>query len=108
MCHASLLPRWRGAAPIERAIEAGDRKTGITIMQMDAGLDTGSIVAATEIPIDGSETAGSLTAKLSATAARQQYLCAVVVALVVVVSADNGELATDWARLRDDDLRPGT
>jgi methionyl-tRNA formyltransferase len=64
--HASLLPRWRGAAPIERAIEAGDTKTGITIMQMDAGLDTGSIVAATEIPIDQSETAGSLTAKLSA------------------------------------------
>jgi methionyl-tRNA formyltransferase len=64
--HASLLPRWRGAAPIERAIEAGDPKTGITIMQMDAGLDTGAIVAATEIPIDPRETAGSLTAKLAA------------------------------------------
>jgi methionyl-tRNA formyltransferase len=64
--HASLLPRWRGAAPIERAIEAGDTKTGITIMQMDAGLDTGAIVAATEILIDPRETAGSLTAKLAA------------------------------------------
>ena len=64
--HASLLPRWRGAAPIERAIEAGDTKTGITIMQMDAGLDTGAIVAATEILIDPRETAGSLTAKLGA------------------------------------------
>jgi methionyl-tRNA formyltransferase len=63
--HASLLPRWRGAAPIERAIEAGDTKTGISIMQMDAGLDTGAIVAATGIPIDLRETAGSLTAKLA-------------------------------------------
>jgi methionyl-tRNA formyltransferase len=64
--HASLLPRWRGAAPIERAIEAGDTKTGITIMQMDAGLDTGAIVAATEVRIDLRETAGSLTSKLAA------------------------------------------
>jgi methionyl-tRNA formyltransferase len=64
--HASLLPRWRGAAPIERAIEAGDTKTGITIMQMDAGLDTGAIVVATEIAIDQRETAGSLTEKLAA------------------------------------------
>ena len=42
--HASLLPRWRGAAPIHRAIEAGDRETGVTIMQMDAGLDTGDML----------------------------------------------------------------
>ena len=63
--HASLLPRWRGAAPIERAIEAGDPKTGITIMQMDAGLDTGPIVSMTEVSIEPRETAGSLTRKLS-------------------------------------------
>jgi methionyl-tRNA formyltransferase len=63
--HASLLPRWRGAAPIERAIEAGDTKTGVSIMEMDAGLDTGAIVATTAIPIDLRETAGSLTAKLA-------------------------------------------
>ena len=44
--HASLLPRWRGAAPIHRAIEAGDRETGVTIMQMDAGLDTGDMLLA--------------------------------------------------------------
>src|SRR5947207_13138321 len=68
--HASLLPRWRGAAPIERAIEAGDTKTGITIMQMDAGLDTGAIVATSEILIDARETAGSLTKKLAGVGAK--------------------------------------
>jgi methionyl-tRNA formyltransferase len=64
--HASLLPRWRGAAPIARAIEAGDRETGITIMRMDAGLDTGPIVTASAIPIEPRETAGSLHDKLAA------------------------------------------
>jgi methionyl-tRNA formyltransferase len=63
--HASLLPRWRGAAPIQRAIEAGDTTTGVTIMQMDAGLDTGDIVATTAIPIAPRETAGTLTRKLA-------------------------------------------
>lgn len=58
--HASLLPRWRGAAPIARAIEAGDTITGITIMQMDAGLDTGAILLAGTVPIDESATAASL------------------------------------------------
>jgi len=67
--HASLLPRWRGAAPIQRAIEAGDEVTGITIMQMDAGLDTGPIVGSATTTIDGAETAGSLTPKLAAAGA---------------------------------------
>jgi methionyl-tRNA formyltransferase len=67
--HASLLPRWRGAAPIERAIEAGDTTTGITIMQMDAGLDTGDIIATTAVPIAPRETAGTLTRKLAAAGA---------------------------------------
>jgi len=62
--HASLLPRWRGAAPIQRAIEAGDVETGVTIMQMDAGLDTGDMLAKTECSITTSETAGSLHDKL--------------------------------------------
>jgi methionyl-tRNA formyltransferase len=64
--HASLLPRWRGAAPIARAIEAGDHTSGVTIMQMDAGLDTGAMIAQQELPIDARETAGTLTAKLAA------------------------------------------
>ncbi|MFA5663085.1 methionyl-tRNA formyltransferase [Castellaniella sp.] len=58
--HASLLPRWRGAAPIQRAIEAGDAQTGITIMQMDAGLDTGDMLYHTARPLSADETAASL------------------------------------------------
>ena len=49
--HASLLPRWRGAAPIHRAIEAGDAETGITLMQMDVGLDTGAMISEARTPI---------------------------------------------------------
>ena len=68
--HASLLPRWRGAAPMTRAIEAGDSVTGITIMQMDAGLDTGPVIAREEVPIGSRETAATLEAKLSEVGAR--------------------------------------
>jgi len=63
--HASLLPRWRGAAPIARAIEAGDRATGITIMQMDAGLDTGPMLLTQAIDIAPDDTAATLTARLA-------------------------------------------
>src|SRR5206468_9038347 len=64
--HASLLPRWRGAAPIQRAIEAGDDVTGVTIMQMDAGLDTGPMLVAETLEIDVAESAGALQARLAA------------------------------------------
>lgn len=64
--HASLLPRWRGAAPIQRAIEAGDRETGITLMQMDAGLDTGDILSLHPLEISATDNAGSLHDKLAA------------------------------------------
>ena len=63
--HGSLLPKWRGAAPIQRAIEAGDTKTGITLMQMDAGLDTGPMLAKVEVDIADDETGGSLHDKLA-------------------------------------------
>lgn len=63
--HASLLPRWRGAAPIQRAIAAGDAETGITIMQMDAGLDTGPMLLQRRLPIAPDETASSLHDKLA-------------------------------------------
>lgn len=63
--HASLLPRWRGAAPIQRAIEMGDSATGITIMQMDAGLDTGAMLYKTAIDIQPTDTAQSLHDRLS-------------------------------------------
>lgn len=63
--HASLLPRWRGAAPIVRSLEAGDAKTGITIMQMDKGLDTGPMLSMAEIEIDSTMTGGMLHDQLS-------------------------------------------
>lgn len=67
--HASLLPRWRGAAPIHRAIEAGDSETGVTIMQMDAGLDTGDMLLVEKLPIvhegPGADTTGTLHDKLA-------------------------------------------
>jgi methionyl-tRNA formyltransferase len=64
--HASLLPRWRGAAPIHRAIEAGDTQTGITIMRMEAGLDTGPMLLSEAIEIDADDTTGSLHDRLAA------------------------------------------
>ncbi len=63
--HASLLPRWRGAAPIHRAIEAGDASTGVTIMQMDEGLDTGDMLLAESVPITEADTTGSLHDRLA-------------------------------------------
>jgi methionyl-tRNA formyltransferase len=63
--HASLLPRWRGAAPIHRAIEAGDAQTGVTIMQMDAGLDTGDMLLTEALPITGAHTTGALHDRLA-------------------------------------------
>jgi methionyl-tRNA formyltransferase len=75
--HASLLPRWRGAAPVQRAILAGDEETGVTIMQMETGLDTGPMLAAAKTLVDG-KTAGELTVELAEIGA----------ALMVVVLAD--------------------
>lgn len=68
--HASLLPRWRGAAPIQRAIMAGDEKTGVQIMQMEAGLDTGPILLSETVRIFPFDTAGSLHDRLMATGAQ--------------------------------------
>ena len=68
--HASLLPRWRGAAPIQRAIEAGDTQTGITVMQMDAGLDTGDMLLAQPVAIAPDDTAASLHDRLAALGAQ--------------------------------------
>jgi methionyl-tRNA formyltransferase len=69
--HASLLPRWRGAAPIQRALLAGDPKTGVSIMQMDAGLDTGPVLREAVVPIAASDTAGTLHDKLAALGAEE-------------------------------------
>ena len=67
--HASLLPRWRGAAPIQRAIEAGDAETGVCLMQMEAGLDTGPVLASLRCPISGEDTGGDLHDRLAVMAA---------------------------------------
>lgn len=71
--HPSLLPRWRGAAPIQRAIEAGDQRTGVTIMQMDSGLDTGQILSQLSCPIEADDSSASLQLKLARMGA--QELC---------------------------------
>ncbi len=68
--HASLLPRWRGAAPIQRAIEAGDRETGITIMQMDEGLDTGPMLLVVRTPISADDTGATVHDRLAALGAQ--------------------------------------
>ena len=68
--HASLLPRWRGAAPIQRALIEGDRETGISIMQMDEGLDTGPVISRRVVPIASRDTASTLHDKLAAVGAQ--------------------------------------
>jgi methionyl-tRNA formyltransferase len=98
--HASLLPRWRGAAPIQRAILAGDKETGITIMQMDVGLDTGDMLLKTACEISESDTAESLHDKLAAMGAE-----AIVASLRLVEQKQlrpekqNDQLATYAAKL---------
>ncbi len=73
--HASLLPRWRGAAPIQRTIEAGDTETGICIMRMEAGLDTGPVYRRVRIPVRPEDTGGSLHDKLSPLGAEALLQC---------------------------------
>lgn len=68
--HASLLPRWRGAAPIQRAIEAGDARTGVCLMQMEKGLDTGPVLLSQAIDIDAQETGGQLHDRLASLGAQ--------------------------------------
>lgn len=73
--HASLLPRWRGAAPIQRAIEAGDKHSGVCIMQMDEGLDSGPVLLAKETDITASDTGGTLHDRLAALGAEALLEC---------------------------------
>ena len=96
--HASLLPRWRGAAPIQRAILAGDAETGITIMQMDSGLDTGAMLLKTALPIARDDTAGSLHDKL-AQAGAASIVEALARADTMTPLAQDNTLATYAAKL---------
>jgi len=91
--HASLLPRWRGAAPIQRALLAGDTETGISIMQMDAGLDTGPVLLARPLPIAADDTAQTLHDRLAALGA-----AALVEALHGIAAGALSAVAQDEAR----------
>src|SRR3546814_16682908 len=70
--HASLLPRWRGAAPIQRAIQAGDAQTGVTIMMMDQGLDTGAMLLTRVVPLTLEPTAASLHDEIGRASCRER------------------------------------
>jgi len=96
--HASLLPRWRGAAPIQRALLAGDRETGITIMQMDAGLDTGPLLARHPVAIAHDDDAQSLHDRLAALGARAIVLALADVAAGRASPAPQSEAAVSYAR----------
>ncbi|MDP3138354.1 MAG: methionyl-tRNA formyltransferase, partial [Burkholderiaceae bacterium] len=109
--HASLLPRWRGAAPIHRAIEAGDAHTGVTIMQMDAGLDTGDMLLVEQLPIGADDTTGSLHDKLAALGGRlmvealERAACGGLLpvpqpagGLSYAAKVDKAEAAIDWSQ----------
>ena len=88
--HGSLLPRWRGAAPVQRAILAGDERTGVTIMQMERGLDTGPMLATVETPVAG-KTAGELTDELAEKGASlMAQVLADLAAFLAVVQPEEG------------------
>ncbi len=107
--HASLLPRWRGAAPIQRAIMAGDAETGVCIMVMEAGLDTGPVLLREAIPIGAEETAGTLHDRLSLLGARlivdalarlddQAPVAQPADGVTYAEKIDKAEARVDWAR----------
>ena len=102
--HASLLPRWRGAAPIQRAILAGDLEAGITIMQMDAGLDTGAMLSKTVVPIRDDDTAASLHDVLAAAGASAIVAALANYATLVPVAQDDAQ-ATYAAKLSKDEAQ---
>ncbi len=112
--HASLLPRWRGAAPIHRAIEAGDAETGITIMQMDAGLDTGDMLLVEKLPIAPADTTATLHDKLAVLGGRlivealEMAACGGLTAtpqpetgVTYAHKIDKAEAALDWRQPAD-------
>jgi methionyl-tRNA formyltransferase len=99
--HGSLLPRWRGAAPVARAIEAGDARTGVCIMQMDAGLDTGPVLRCRETAIGSRESAGELQSRLAVTGAALAVDALDAIAAGSVVATPQDESRATWARKLD-------
>jgi methionyl-tRNA formyltransferase len=95
--HASLLPRWRGAAPIQRAILAGDAESGVTIMQMAAGLDTGPTLLVGAVPLDGATTATTLHETLAALGARLIVLALAGLAAGEIVAVPQPEAGVTYA-----------
>lgn len=104
--HASLLPRWRGAAPIQRAVEAGDAESGVTVMQMEAGLDTGPMLLKVSTPIAADDTGGSLHDRL-ATLGSSAVVAAVAAleAGTLVGEVQDDSLATYAHKLNKDEAR---
>ena len=102
--HPSLLPRWRGASPIPAAILAGDDRTGVTVMLMDAGMDSGPILAQSEVPIDDNDTAASLSDTLSQVGASllAETLAALACRQIVPKPQDESQ-ATTCPLLRKED-----
>jgi len=96
--HASLLPRWRGAAPIQRAILAGDTETGITLMQMDAGLDTGAMLAQGGLAIAPDETSGTLHDRLASLGARMTVELLQMMAREALVATPQPVAGVTYAR----------
>ncbi len=109
--HASLLPRWRGAAPIQRAIMAGDRQTGVMVMRMEEGLDTGPVALTTVLDIGNDETAAQLHDRLSLAGARLMFEAAATLeagtlatmeqsgeGVTYAAKIDKGEARIDWSR----------
>ncbi|MGL6201081.1 MAG: methionyl-tRNA formyltransferase [Lachnospiraceae bacterium] len=102
--HASLLPKYRGAAPIQWAIIHGETVTGVTTMQMDAGLDTGDMIMKTEVPLDEKETGGSLHDKLMTAGAELCVKTLKALEEKTAVFEKQGESPTDYARMLDKQL----
>jgi methionyl-tRNA formyltransferase len=113
--HASLLPRWRGAAPIQRALLAGDRETGISIMKMDAGLDTGPVLTQQSVPIATADNAASLHDKLASLGAEMMAAALIEIAagrarpasqsadgVTYARKIEKREALVDWTRSADE------
>tara|TARA_R110000868_G_scaffold125417_5_gene331359 strand:+ start:6674 stop:7612 length:939 start_codon:yes stop_codon:yes gene_type:complete len=96
--HASLLPRWRGAAPIQRAIMAGDDETGVMVMQMDEGLDTGPVLLAEHVPIAPTSTAGSLHDDLSSVGASLMVRALAALSRDTLVAVPQTEVGVTYAK----------
>lgn len=104
--HGSILPAWRGAAPIQRAVESGDKESGVTLMQMDKGMDTGDIIAIERTPIHPDETAGELYDRLSHISATlaKEWIDKIVRGDYPRIPQDN-DLASHAAKLTKEDRR---